>query len=311
MDGSNRDSRESAPHRVGSVGVYTSNPPGPVNTWWIETGEGLVLIDAQRTNHEARLAIEAIRATGWPVQAILITHSHSDHVGGLPMFVDAFGSDIPVYADAVTIEQLRTDPLNDIAFTKLYIGPDFPDALFIPNHVLEDGQVLSFGELEIVCRLLGPGEAPSMTMFHVPDANALFIGDLATNQHTPWLADGHTSEWLKKLAEQRRAYPEETAVYPGHGVAGTLALLDEDAAYIRAFRDAVATYGDGKSELDANAMAELTVTLSERFPPNYAGRPAVAAMTNPIEFNIEMIARELGRRPGQPGMLPSAPPLKQ
>lgn len=37
--------------------------------------------------------------------------------------------------------------------------------------------------------------------------------------------------------------------------------------------------------------------LGKRFPLNCAGRLAVAAMTNPIEFNVEVATRELGDNP--------------
>ena len=58
------------------VGTYIS--PGPnnhrCNTHWIETDDGLVVIDAQWVLPEAEKALQSIRAeTGKPIQAIFIT----------------------------------------------------------------------------------------------------------------------------------------------------------------------------------------------------------------------------------------------
>ena len=289
--------------RVGEVGGYVSNPHGQVNTWWIETGDGLVLIDAQRSIHEAKLAVEAIKATGRPVLAVLITHSHSDHIGGLPIFRDAFGKDLPVHADAVTIEHLRTDPLNDLLYTRRYLGPDFPEEIVIPDKVLANGDSLQFGNITFDVRVLGPGEGASMVLFHVPEANVLFIGDLATNNRTPWLADGHTEAWLRQLADLRTAYPEAVSVYPGHGEVGTMKILDDDAAYIRAVREAVSSYGDGRSQLDDRAIAEISAAISTLYPPHFEGRPVAAGITHLVQLNVVMVARELGRLPGKPGFL--------
>lgn len=283
--------------KTGTVGSYTSNPHGPVNTWWIETGEGLIVVDAQRALHEARIAAEAIKATGRPVLAILITHCHTDHIGGLPVFREVFGQGTPIYADATTIEHLKDDPMNDIGFTKLFLGPDFPDEMVIPDRVVEDGDSLRFGEITINVRVLGYCEAPSMTMYYVPEADLLFSGDLLTNMHTPWLVEGHTGEWLRMLGEMKTAYPDTVTIHPGHGEKGTTALFDDDATYIRAFRETVAAYGDGVSILDQAAIADLVATMSKKYPPDYSCRPAVADLSNLMVLNVVGVAREMGRLP--------------
>lgn len=283
---------------VGDIGVYASNPHGSVNTWWVETGEGLVLIDGQRQTHEAMLAVEAIEATGRPVLAILVTHEHSDHIGGLPVFREAFGDEMPIYASADTIENLRTDPVGDMVYSERFLGPSFPDfphELEIPNMVFQDGDTLRFGELTFHIRLQGHGEGSSGALFHVPDLNALFIGDLASNGMTPYFGRGHTAEWLQNLEEARNAYPETIRLYPGHGGSGPITLFDEEAEYIRYSRDLVANYGDGASPLDPNAMQDIIDTIWDRYPADYTGRPPVASITDPIRVNVNALVRELGR----------------
>lgn len=73
------------------VGAWTYAGTGIVNTYWIQTpGGGIVVIDAQRDLFHAAEAIAAVRAVGKPVRAILITHPHPDHYTGIGLFRQAF-----------------------------------------------------------------------------------------------------------------------------------------------------------------------------------------------------------------------------
>jgi hypothetical protein len=58
----------------GIVGAWTYAGTGTVNTYWITTpGGGIVVIDVQRDLVHAAKAIAAVRGVGKPVRAILIT----------------------------------------------------------------------------------------------------------------------------------------------------------------------------------------------------------------------------------------------
>lgn len=78
---------------------YSAPPHDQVNSYWIETNEGVVIVDAQRFLSQARYLTEEIRAiTNKPILGIFITHHHTDHIGGLPALVEAFGPNVPIYA---------------------------------------------------------------------------------------------------------------------------------------------------------------------------------------------------------------------
>lgn len=99
-----------------ATGTYTYPGPGTVNTHWIETrGGGLVMIDVQRDLAHAREALAAVRRTGKPVRAVLVTHGHPDHYVGLGVFKEAF-PDAVIWASRATAETIRTDPYG---FNKL------------------------------------------------------------------------------------------------------------------------------------------------------------------------------------------------
>jgi glyoxylase-like metal-dependent hydrolase (beta-lactamase superfamily II) len=91
------------------TGVWTYPGTGTVNTYWIETpGGGLVIIDVQRDLVHAAQALAAVKAVGKPVRAILVTHAHPDHYTGLGLFRRAFPG-VPVYSSKATADAIRND----------------------------------------------------------------------------------------------------------------------------------------------------------------------------------------------------------
>ena len=56
---------------------YEAPPMDAVNSYWIETDEGIILIDAGRFLSQARYALNEILAVNKPILGILITHPHT------------------------------------------------------------------------------------------------------------------------------------------------------------------------------------------------------------------------------------------
>ncbi len=85
---------------------YTSPPFEEIYYYAIETEEGLILIDTGRLLSQARYALEELQQFDKPILAILITHPHTDHFGGLPAFVKAAGVDVSIYASQITLDSI-------------------------------------------------------------------------------------------------------------------------------------------------------------------------------------------------------------
>ena len=101
--------------------------------------DGEVLVDAGTGVGD--LTLEEMKNVGH----VLLTHSHLDHVAGLPLMVDAIASTltrpIRVYALAGTISALKAHIFNNV------IWPDFsrvptPQAPFISFHEVRPGDTL-------------------------------------------------------------------------------------------------------------------------------------------------------------------------
>jgi glyoxylase-like metal-dependent hydrolase (beta-lactamase superfamily II) len=269
-------------HRHASPGV------GSVNTWWVETGAGIVLIDAQRQLSEARVVAAAVADLCKPVHAILLTHPHPDHVGGLPALQDAF-PDAPIYATARTADVMRTDEGGLFALGRSFLGDDFAAAIPAVTHILPDSGEISIAGIRFVHTELGIGETVAACVFALPDAGVAFVGDVVSNSMTPWLLEGHTGTWLAQIDRLAALLPPGTIAYPGHGAEApveTLAAAQKD--YISRFR-ALVLGAAMAGRLTAAARQSVAAETERRHP----GWVPVAGVPDLLAKNADGVAREL------------------
>jgi glyoxylase-like metal-dependent hydrolase (beta-lactamase superfamily II) len=140
-----------------------------------------------------RLLREA-RARKWRITALLVTHTHHDHVDGVEEMVRATGA--PVYVGAGEVEALRLAA---------------PSAKVVP---LAGGERIRLGTVEIET-LPTPGHTIAGTSYLVEGAvmtgDTLFVGGCGRTDFP-----GGDPRVLWRSQQRLAALPEETRVYPGH-----------------------------------------------------------------------------------------------
>jgi glyoxylase-like metal-dependent hydrolase (beta-lactamase superfamily II) len=143
--------------------------------------------------------------------AILITHGHFDHVGGVADLAD--GSGAPVYMPAG--ERDRLERYSDFA------PAGMPGRPHTPDHLLDGGETLDIAGLAFETIAI-PGHSPAHVAFYLP--GHLFSGDLlfAGSVGRVDLPGGDWDTLLGSVRTLAGRLPPETIVYPGHGPQTTI-----------------------------------------------------------------------------------------
>jgi glyoxylase-like metal-dependent hydrolase (beta-lactamase superfamily II) len=171
-------------------------------------GEGsAVMVDP---GDEAPRLLEALRALEVArLEAILLTHTHFDHIGAVAEVARATGA--PVYVPELEVEMLR-DPN---AYVRL---PGFgPFEGYEAEHTVGGGETLEVAGLTFDVRFV-PGHSIGHVSYGLPDHGALFSGDVLF-QGSVGRVDLPGGDWPTLEASIGRlldAYPDEMVVHPGH-----------------------------------------------------------------------------------------------
>ncbi len=156
---------------------------------------------------EAEKILEAIGDT--PVEAILLTHTHFDHVGAVAPVARATGA--PVYCPALE-KHVLANVMDYVPW------PGFgPFESYEADHLLEGGERLQIAGLDIDV-IFTPGHSPGHVSFSIPDQGALFSGDVLFQSSIGRtdLPGGDHARLLQSIGELLEALPAETHVLPGH-----------------------------------------------------------------------------------------------
>ncbi|MDR3416200.1 MAG: hydroxyacylglutathione hydrolase [Nevskia sp.] len=176
--------------------TVTPLPAFADNYLWLLHGDGrAAVVDPG----DGEVVLAALRQRGLRLEAILVTHHHADHIGGLGALRREW--DVPVYgprAEAGSIPGL-TQPLDDGARVAL------------------PGLNLNFEILSV------PGHTLGHIAYHEAEAKLLFCGDTLFVGGCGRLFEGTPQQMYASL-QRLRALPPETAVYCAHEY--TLSNLD-------------------------------------------------------------------------------------
>ena len=228
---------------------YAAGPAGAfVNAYLVESDSGVVAVDGTLTVSDGRALRQRAEALGKPLLAVLITHSHPDHYGGVVELVA--GEDVPIIAVAGVNDVIRRDDDVKEQILRPMFGDEWPARRAFPNQTVSDGDTVELGGLRFSAIDLGPGESPHDSLWTLgDDARTVFAGDQIYNHMHAYLADGFHAEWRRNI-ERLQALPGDATLYVGHGAPTSPALLDWQRRYIETFLEAVRTERD-KAEVVA------------------------------------------------------------
>lgn len=174
------------------------------------SGDALIVDPGSEFEH----FIEHLNGNGLTPLAIINTHGHFDHIGGVAPLMAHF--DIPFYLDMNDDRVLRSANI----YKHLFDGTRSVEIPDVTHDLAQAGASLTIGNFEIT-NIPSPGHTPGGRCFLIE--GDLFTGDtlFRNNVGRTDLFGGDEialTESLHRLFE----LPGKTVIYPGHGQPSTL-----------------------------------------------------------------------------------------
>lgn len=194
---------------------------GIVNCYLVEEESGLTVIDTAIAGTAPKLLAAAERR-GKPIERIVLTHAHSDHVGSVDALVEKLDG-VELVISTRESKLLAGDKSLEPGEPETKVAGGFPRLDARPDVLVDPGQLV--GSLEVVA---SPGHTPGHIALLDTRDGTLFCGDAYTtiggtavpsrikwSFPLPYLATWNKPTALESARALRERSPSRLA--PGHG----------------------------------------------------------------------------------------------
>ena len=158
------------------------------------------------------------------IKAILLTHGHFDHIWGVEELRKRSGAEVYAYEGE---EKLCQDPaLNVSAAVGRSCG-------ITPDQLFRDGEEFEFAGIR--GRVIAtPGHTGGSCCYYFEEDQILISGDTLFQESVGRtdFPTGSMSALVRSVKEKLFTLPDETRVYPGHGMMTTIGYEKENNAFV-------------------------------------------------------------------------------
>lgn len=183
------------------------------NCYIVENDRAVLVIDP---GAEPERVINQIRAINKPVTAILLTHTHFDHIGAVDELCRQF--DVPLYAADKEKYWLTNSEFNG---SQKYSAYGMPEIIVrqIPKVLVKGSRTIGTFQFDVYET---PGHSPGSLSFVFDDfavvGDTLFKEGIGRTD----LKEGNLQSLIHSITEVLFRLDEQMIIYPGHGPKTTI-----------------------------------------------------------------------------------------
>lgn len=322
-------------------GIYQVRGYDLSNMSIIEGPEGRIIIDPLTSVETARVAMDLVNQElgERPISAVILTHSHIDHFGGLAGVVDAdaiASGEVALIAPAGFLHEAVSE--NVVAGIVMgrragyMYGLDLPfsprgqvgsglgkhpaigtHTIGTPTHIIEEtGQTLEFGGVRMEFQFAPHTEAPAELTVFFPDFNAWCGAEIVSrNMHNLYTLRGaqvrDAIAWSSAIDDARRLFADRTdVIFNSHHwpVWGREEVID----YLEAQRDIYKYIHDQTLRLAAQGLRPDEIAETIALPASLENTFSIRGYYGTLRHNSRAVyQRYFGWFDGVPANLNPVP----